>query len=366
VKVKKEKKVHIITKRNIAIGVVIILLLVGAKFAAPYIMPYFNGEHESKEDVHRNLVLAYAKNQVELKNSFYNYYKNVLGDDAQTATATADETLANAYCINLANENVSDYTDDQIEEIYVKLLTAGDVVNNSFNEPQAITDLKATIAESGAAGLGTDDSESEGVTSSQQVTLVNKMMEYQQRTAAQLTYNYTHFDFTDAEITEYVEEDMEKIFGYIVYDMKLSDSEKETYFASFEDKGLIADGALQRVDANPVTYQLPDLTPSIKLELDGSTLELSCSQQTVAPAASVTYELHDNSKIGYIVFRNNGTGIGFVQDDDGNSVTTQGDFFLNWNGEITCGEWYYNGTNVGFLVNEEKSGGVEYVYDLVY
>jgi hypothetical protein len=126
------------------------------------------------------------------------------------------------------------------------------------------------------------------------------------------------------------------------------------------------DGVLQRVDTNPVTYNLPDLTPSIKLELNGSTQELTCSQQTLAPAASVTYELHDNNKIGYIVFRNNGTGIGFVQDDDKNSVTLQGDFFLNWDGEITCGEWYYNSANLGFLLNEQKAGGIKCVYDLVY
>jgi hypothetical protein len=366
-KAKKEKKVHIITKRNIAIGVVIIILLVGAKVASPYILPYFNGEQESKEDVHRNLVLAYAKNQVELKNSFYNYYKNVLGNDEQAAATAADDMLAGAYCINLANENVSEYTDDQIEEIYVKLITAGELVNNSFNEPQAITDLKATIAKSGMAGLGSDgESEDETVETSQQVNLINKMMDYQQRTAAQLTYDYSHFDFTDQEISEYVEEDMEKIFAYSIYDMTLEEGEKESYYSIFRDNGLIADGALQRVDTNPVTYNLPDLTPSIKLELNGSTQELTCSQQTLAPAASVTYELHDNNKIGYIVFRNNGTGIGFVQDDDKNSVTLQGDFFLNWDGEITCGEWYYNSANLGFLLNEQKAGGVQYVYDLVY
>jgi hypothetical protein len=366
----KEKKVHIITRRNILIGAVIILVLVGAKIAVPYVMPYFTGGTEDEDSVHRNLVLAYAKNQVELKNTFYNYYKNVLGDEAEAASASADEVLASAYCINLADENVSNYTDDQIEEIYVKLITAGELVNNSFNEPQAITDLKATIAQAGAAGLDGDTGDSTDASTpevSQQVNLLNKMMDYQQRIAAQLTYDYSHFDFSGQEVAEYVEEDMEKIFGQIVYDMELSDSEKEAYYSVFQEKGFFTGAALQRLDSNPVAYNLPDLTPSIKLELeDGTTVDLNCSQQTIAAAASVTYEIHDDKEIGYIVFRGNGAGTGFVQDDDNNSVTTQGDFFLNWNGKITCGEWYYNSAKLGFLVNDEKAGGVQYVYDLVY
>ena len=80
----------------------------------------------------------------------------------------------------------------------------------------------------------------------------------------------------------------------------------------------------------------------------------------------MAYELHDGNKSGYLIFRRNGTGTGFVQDDDGNSVTTQGDFFLNWDGEISSGEWYYNSAQIGFLAGDEKAGGVQYVYDLEY
>jgi hypothetical protein len=76
--------------------------------------------------------------------------------------------------------------------------------------------------------------------------------------------------------------------------------------------------------------------------------------------------LHNGKKNGYIVFRNNGPGTDFVQDDDGNSVSIQGDVFLNWDGEITCGEWYYNSGKLGFLVSDQKSGSLQYVYDLVY
>ena len=160
-KKKKEKKVHIITKRNIVIGMVIIAVLVAAKFVAPIVMPGLAAQEEEKENIHRNLVLAYAKNQVELQTSFYNYYKNVLGEEADAALADANAQLAEAYCINLADENISGYSDEQIEEIYVKLITAGELVNNSFNEPQAITDLKATIAQSGAAGMpGTNEEQS--------------------------------------------------------------------------------------------------------------------------------------------------------------------------------------------------------------
>ena len=372
-KKKKEKKVHIITKRNIAIGAVIIALLVAAKFVVPIVMPELLAqEGEEKESIHRNLVLAYAKNQVELQNSFYNYYKNVLGEEADAALADANGQLAGAYCINLADENVADYSDEQIEEIYVKLITAGELVNNSFNEPQAITDLKATIAKAGAAGLSgsgeAQASEGEALTDgSGKVSLVNKMMDYQQRTAAQLTYSYSQFDFSDADVKEYVSEDMEKIFGHVIYDMKLSDSEKETYYGAFLDAGFFDGNSLVRFGTNPVTYNLPDLTPNIKLKLaDGSQQSVSCSQQTLAPVASVAYELHKGKKEGYLILRGNGTGIGFVQDDDGNSVTTQGDFFLNWGGKVTSGEWYYNSSQIGFLINDQKDGGIQYVYDLVY
>lgn len=370
-KKKKEKKVHIITKRNIAIGAVIIALLVAAKFVVPIVMPELLAqEGEEKESIHRNLVLAYAKNQVELQNSFYNYYKNVLGEEADAALADANGQLAGAYCINLADENVADYSDEQIEEIYVKLITAGELVNNSFNEPQAITDLKATIAKAGAAGLSGSGEASEGealTDGSGKVSLVNKMMDYQQRTAAQLTYSYSQFDFSDEDVKEYVSEDMEKIFGHVIYDMKLSDSEKETYYGAFLDAGFFDGSSLVRFGTNPVTYNLPDLTPNIKLKLaDGSQQSVSCSQQTLAPVASVAYELHKGKKEGYLILRGNGTGIGFVQDDDGNSVTTQGDFFLDWGGKVTSGEWYYNSSQIGFLINDQKDGGIQYVYDLVY
>ena len=372
-KKKKEKKVHIITKRNIVIGSVIIAVLVAAKYVVPLVAPGFTAqESEEKENIHRNLVLAYAKNQVELQTSFYNYYKNVLGEEADAALADANGQLADAYCINLADENVSDYSDEQIEEIYVKLITAGELVNNSFNEPQAITDLKATIAKTGAAGTPgsdeTQDPKEDALTEGgSKVGLVNKMMDYQQRTAAQLSYSYSRFDFSDEDVKEYVAEDMEKIFGYVIYDMELSDSEKEAYYSTFLDKGFFAGGSLIRLGTNPVENNLPDLTPNIKLKrADGTDESISCSQQTLVPVASVAYELHNGKNDGYLVLRANGTGIGFIQDDDGNSVTTQGDFFLNWNGEITSGEWYYNSYQIGFLVNDQRDGGIQYVYDLAY
>lgn len=370
---KKEKKVHIITKRNILIGMIIIALLVASKFVIPEVLPGLSGQESAeKENIHRNLVLAYAKNQVELQTSFYNYYKNVLGEEADAALADANGQISEAYCINLADENVSKYSDEQIEEIYVKLITAGELVNNSFNEPQAITDLKATIAQASAAGMpGSSEQQTpagEAVTDgSSKVNFVNKMMDYQQRTAAQLAYSYGRFDFSDAEIKEYVAEDMEKIFSYVIYDMKLSDSEKEAYYDAFLEGGFFDGSTLVRLGTNPVAHNLPDLTPNIQLKhADGSAESLSCSQQTLAPVASVAYELHDGKKDGYLILRGNGTGIGFIQDDDGNSVTTQGDYFLNWNGTITIGEWYYNSSQIGFLVNDQRDGGIQYVYDLVY
>ena len=370
---KGEKKVHIITHRNIWIGAVIIALLVAARFIVPQVMPYLTGSsQESSEDVHRNLVLAYAKNQVELQTSFYNYYKNVLGEESEAAMASANGQISDAYCINLADEDVAGYSDEQIDDIYVKLITAGELVNNSFNEPQAITDLKATIAQAGAAGTpgsdANDDPADQAVEGADvKVNLINKMMDYQQRVAAQLTYSYSQFGFSDSEVAEYVTEDLEKMFGQVIYDMKLSDSDKQTYYTVFQDAGLYQGGSLVRFGSNPVEHNLPDLTPTIRIRLaDGQETTLSCSQQTLAPVASVAYELHDGQKQGYLILRGNGTGIGFVQDDDGNSVTTQGDFLLNWNGSTTDGEWYYNGTQIGFLINDDKAGGIQYVYDLAY
>ncbi len=369
---KKEKKVHIITKRNIAIGMILIALLVAARFAAPELFPeMFGTQGEDSDNIERNLVLAYAKNQVELQTRFYDYYKNVLGEEQQAALAEANGQLSAAYCINLADENVTDYTDEQIHDVYVKLHTAGELVNGSFNEPQAITDLKATIAkadQSGVSGVSGSDEAADTVTDAEsRVRLVNKMMDYQQRVAAQLTDDYGMFDFTESEIGEYVTEDMEKMFGHIVYDMKLSDSDKETYYSAFVDAGLIAGGSLVRFTTNPVEHNLPDLTPTIRLvDADGQTEEVGCSQRTLTPVAGVTYELHDGAKTGALLLRGNGTGIGFVQDDDGNSVTTQGDFFLNWDGKTTSGEWYYNSSQIGFLINDDRAGGVQYVYELMY
>lgn len=375
---KKEKKVHIITRRNIAIGAVLIALLVLAKIFVPDYISGFMEKKAGQETVHRNLVLAYAKNQVELQNSFYNYYKNVQGEESDVAKTAANDILTSSYAINLANEDVANYSDDQIEEIYVKLMTAGDIENNSFNEPQAITDMKQTVALSVSAGqpgsisLGgslqedpviTDDS-TEAAT---KVSLVNKMMDYQQRVAAQLSYNYSQLDFTETEIKEYVTEDMEKMFGHIVYDMELSDSEKEMYYNAFLQTGFFNGTTLVRLGTNPIEHNLPELTPTIRIKgEDGKEQEMTCSQQTIAPVASVAYELHSGKKNGYLMFRGNGTGIDFVQDDDGNSVIAQGDFFLKWDGELLTGDWYYNSTQIGFLVNGKKSGGVQYVYDLKY
>ena len=371
---KKKKKVHIITKRNILIGMVIIVLAVGAKFLVPVVWPQFSGESGGQtETEHRNLVLSYAKNQVELQRSFYNYYKNVLGAEAEAATASANEVISNAYCINLVNENVTDYSDAQIEEVYEKLTTAGELVNNSFNEPQAITDLKAEIALSGAAGqpgsdLDEDVSSGDALPESgSKVSLVNRMMDYQQRVAAQLTYGYSQFDFSESDVQEYVAEDMERIFVHVIYDMQMSDSEKETYYNAFLENGFFSGASLVRLGTNPVERNLPDLTPTIRVRVaDAAEVTMSCSQQTLAPVASVAYELHAGKKSGYLIFRRNGNGTGYVQDDDGNSVTAQGDFFLNWDGEITSGEWYYNSAQIGFLIGDEKSGGVQYVYDLEY
>lgn len=360
----KGKKVHIITRRNIIIGLVIIALLVLAKLFVPGLLE----KKSEEEQIHRNLVLAYAKNQVELQNSFYQYYKNVLGETEDAALTSANEAITNAYEMNLADENVIKFSDKEIEDIYVRLLAAGDIEGQGFNEPQEITDLKQTIAEShlgnvsGSAGAQGEEAEKDS-----QVGLVNQMMDYQHRLAAQLAYSYSRFGFDEADVTEYVTEDMEKIFGTVIYDMQLSDAEKEAYYSDYYARGFFDGKSLVRLSSNPIEHALPDLTPTIKLAYeDGKTVEVTCSQQTVAPVASVAYELHAGNKSGYLLFRNNGEGTDYIQDDDGNSVTMQGELFLDWDGEVIVGEWYYNSLQLGCLVEDAKKLNIQYVYEIKY
>ncbi|MDD6037323.1 MAG: hypothetical protein PUD20_00780 [bacterium] len=360
----KENKIHIITRRNIIIGVVIIALLVLAKLFVPGLLEK-KGE---EEQIHRNLVLAYAKNQVELQNSFYHYYKDVLGEADEAALTAANNVITNAYEMNLADENVIKFSDKEIEDIYVRLLAAGDIEGQGFNEPQEITDLKQTIAQSAAGNVsGSLGAQGEEAEKDAQVGLVNRLMDYQHRMATQLAYSYSQFGFDAADVTEYATEDMEKIFGSVIYDMELSEAEKEAYYSDYYARGFFDGNSLVRLTTNPIDHALPDLTPTIKLVYeDGKTVEVTCSQQTLAPIASVAYELHAGNKKGYLVFRNNGSGSDFVQDDDGNSVTMQGEVFLNWDGEVTVGEWYYNSLQLGCMVGDKRELNIQYVYEIKY
>lgn len=362
-KKEKEKHVHIITKRNLMIGAVVIVVLILVKIFMPNI---FSGSGD--DNMHRTLVLSYAKNQVELQNDFYKYYKNVLGEDSQKAMADANALLSNSYTMNLADEDVTNMTDKQIEDIYIKLLTGGDIAGDAFNEPQAITDMKRTVADAKTAGtLGDDETDKQDADDEKKVSLVNKMMEYQQRVAAGLTYSYGQFSFPERDVKEYVAEDMEKIFGSVIYDMALQPSEKEMYYGTFRNNGLLTSDDLVRFDTNPVLYNLPDLTPTIELTFGTNEKQtISLSQQSIAPVASVAYELHTDRNKGYLIFRNNGAKTDYVQDDDGNSVVTQGDFLLKWEDTIVIGDWYYNSLKIGLIVNDQKAGNIEYVYDLKY
>lgn len=360
----KENKVHIITKRNIIIGVVIIALLVLVKLFVPGIMD----KKSEDEQIHRNLVLAYAKNQVELQNSFYHYYKDVLGEADEAALTAANNVITNAYEMNLADENVIKFSDKEIEEIYVRLLAAGDIEGQGFNEPQEITDLKMKISQTSAGNVaGGEGAQGEEAEKDLQVGLINSLMDYQHRMATQLDYSYRQFGFDQADVAEYVTEDMEKIFGSVIYDMELTDVEKEAYYGDYYARGFFDGNSLVRLSTNPIEHALPDLTPTIRIvKMDGKTEEVTCSQQTLAPVASVAYELHAGNKKGYLVFRNNGSGSDFVQDDDGNSVTMQGEVFLNWDGQVTVGEWYYNSLQLGCMVGDKRELNIQYVYEIKY
>ena len=169
------------------------------------------------------------------------------------------------------------------------------------------------------------------------------------------------------EQKNWIAEDMEKIFGSVIYDMALQPSEKEMYYGTFRNNGLLTSDDLVRFDTNPVLYNLPDLTPTIELTFGTNEKQtISLSQQSIAPVASVAYELHTDRNKGYLIFRNNGAKTDYVQDDDGNSVVTQGDFLLKWEDTIVIGDWYYNSLKIGLIVNDQKAGNIEYVYDLKY
>lgn len=373
-----KSKIHIITARNVIIVAVIAVVAVAASIVVPRILGVpglFNcAPANTPENEHRNLVLQYAKNQLQLQGQLVSYYKASAGIDAQTAKTEANNTLANAYAMNLADENVADMTDREIEEIYNSLMMAGDIEAGGFNEPTVITELKENIAQSQAAGITdvNEDGDMTNITDEAElaqvkINLVNSMMDYQARVAAQYRYDYSHFGLDADDIQECVAEDMEKMFIDIIYDATLSDGEKELYYDSFIKSGALLSTGPVEIATSPKNYSLPDMTPQVELMFDnGFKATALCSQQTIAPKAEVTYALYGDNVEGFMMFRANGTGTDYIQDENGSTVMVQGEFYMKIDSQITVGNWYINANKIGIIVDDYHFGDVACVYDIVY
>ncbi len=365
--------VHIITKKNIAVVAVAVLLVCVVVLGLKLSGVIGGKDKVGGDNEMRNLVMGYAANQVSLKSELYNYYLNVQGLDDARAQELAATDISTAYAMDVTVLNLESVSDEYIEKIYTALVTAGDIENGAYNEPAAVTELKNRLSAAGAvkasdssSGADAASAEPEKTEDALKVNLINQLMDYEQRVAAALNYEYSHFGMDDSEISEYVIEDMEQTFDKVLYDMTLTDEEKIMYFDSLITKGLFEGGKLVRFDSDPAAYELPNLTPSIYLVTGDEKERLTCIQESVAPVYSVAYRLTDGSKEGYLIFRSNENMSVVLNDDSGNGTFMQGDVLLNWGGKTTLGEWYYNSGKIGFAIGDDLGDGIEYIYEIVY
>ena len=372
---KSGSSVHIITNRNIIIGAVAVLIIAAVVLIVRFSGLGKNEESKSKNEM-RNLVMAYAADQVELKSELYNYFLNVQGEDEARAAALAESTISDVYAMDVSVLDLEKMSDEYIGNIYTVLVNAGEIENGAFNEPDSVTELKKKIQIAKAAGSGENSAragdsditydEPANTEDSLKVNLLNQLMDYQQRIASALNYEYSHFGMDSTEVSEYVIEDMEHMFDKVLYDMTLSEEEKIMYFDTLAARGFFAGGNLVRFSSDPAVYELPDLTPSVNLVTGGEKIRLTCIQESVAPVYSVAYRLTDGVDEGYLMFRSNENMSVVLNDDSGNGTFIQGEVLLNWNGKTTIGEWYFNSGNIGFAIGDDLGDGVEYIYEIVY
>ncbi|MCR4946089.1 MAG: hypothetical protein K5929_03990 [Lachnospiraceae bacterium] len=367
--------VHIVTVRNIMI-VIVAVLVIGVIVG---LVKHFSGggsEKPKEADTVRNLVMGYASNQVSLKSELYNYYLNVKGEDESRAKALADARISEVYAIDVSVMNLEKMSDEYIGNLYTVLVNAGEIENGAYNEPPAVTELKRELNIADATG-STESSQQTGnadityedpgnVDDGLKINLINRLMDYQQRIATALNYEYSHFGMDESEVKEYVIEDMEQMFGNVIYDMTLTEEEKIMYFETEAARGIFGGGDILRFNPDPAVYELPDLTPSINLVKDGEKIRLTCIQESTAPVYSVAYRLTDGEKEGYLMFRSNENMSVVMNDDSGNGTFIQGDVLLNWDGEITLGEWYFNAGKIGFAIGNKLGDGVEYIHEITY
>lgn len=357
----KKEKFQIFTPLNFAIGVVIVACIVVFSIFSPRLFS-FNNSGDSNGDIRRNMVTAYAKSQAELKTQLYTYYFNVVGQTEEEAQKDADEGLSH-YVMDLSDRTVSKMSDSEIANVYSQLVDGGDIQNNSFVEPAEITVLKDKLLAAGLSGNSGNGVEGETAV----VAAVNDMMDYQERLFYSLCYDYSLLGNSKEKAQAYANEDMESMFGDVIYDYSMAEEEKQNYFDSFVKKGLIKDNQVVRFAGDPTAYNLPELTPVIEVSvLGGESKGYQCSMISYAPAASVFYEIHKGKDTGYLCFRNNGGNTDYIQLDDDTSVTAQGDFFMYTGSELTAGKWFYNNQNIGILINGDSSSLISYVYDLNY
>lgn len=354
-------KFQIFTPRNFAIGVVIIACVVVFSIFAPRLFS-LNNSPDSNGDIRKNMITAYANSQAELKMQLYTYYYNVVGQTEEEAQKNAEEGLSH-YVMDLSDRTISTMSDSEISDIYGRLVEGGDIQNNSFVEPSEITVLKDKLLAAGLSGAGGNGMEGETAVEA----AINSMMDYQQRMYYSLCYQYSLLGYSQSDAQGYAMEDMESLFGHVIYDEKMTMEEKQSYFDSFTKSGLIKDNQIVRFSADPTAYSLPELTPAIEVAFFGEKAQAyNCSMISYAPAASVFYEVNAGKQKGYICFRNNGGNKDYIQVDADTSVTAQGDFFMTVGSEKQTGRWFYNQQNIGILINGDSSSLITYVHDLTY
>ncbi len=356
-----KEKFQIFTVRNFAIGIIIIACVVVLSIFAPQIFSFQKGGN-SNSDIKRTMVTAYAKNQADLKAQLYTYYFNVVGETEEEASKDADAGIA-SYVMDLSDRTISRMTDSEIEEIYGQLTEGGDIQNNSFVEPSDITVLKDKLLAAGLSGNGGNGVEGETAV----VAAINSMMDYQERMYYALYHSYSLLNYQKDDCRAFATEDITAMFGDVIYDVNMTEDEKQSYFDAFVKRGLIKDNQIVRFSTDPTAYHLPDLTPKIEVSMHGKDAKAyECSMITYAPAASVFYQIHGKKKNGYLCFRNNGKNTEYIQLDEDTSVTAQGDFYLFDGTDFYTGQWFYNKQDIGLLINGDQSSLISYVHDLTY
>lgn len=360
-KTAKENKLRIFTLRNFIIGVIVIVGIVAFSLAAPKLFSLNNGS-DNNDDIKRTMVTAYAKGQADLKAQLYTYYFNVVGEAEEEAKKDSQEAMKK-YVLDLSDRTISTMTDTEIKDVYEKLVDGGDIQNNSFVEPSAITVLKEKLQAAGLANQTGNGVEGETAI----IAAVNSMMDYQHRLYYSLCRSYSMLNFKADDCEAYANEDLTSLFGDVIYDFQMSEEDKKAYYESFVKKGLIKDNHIVRFSTDPTAYNLPELTPAIEISMKNAAAKAyHTSMISYAPAASVFYELYTSKEKGCICFRNNGDKSRYIQLDADTSVTAQGDFFLLLGDESYTGEWFYNKQDIGLFMDGDKDSKISYVHDLTY